>query len=311
MSKKVSVVIPFFNELGNIEKIYGELCTVWTARMSEHELEIIFMDNHSSDGSSALVEKLIQNDRRIRLIRLSRNFGFQANILTGYLKSTGDMVVQLDADGEDDPALIPTFVERWKQGFKVVYGIRRVRKESWWLRFQRRIFYRLLNSLSAIEIPLDAGDFRLLDREVVNQLAGFKENNPYLRGLVSFIGYEQVGIPYDRRPRYSGETKFNWWSYFSLAVDGITSFSRRPLMLATWLGMLFSLFSFVGFFFYFLYYFIVGIQIQGFTTLVLVMLLLSGIQLFCMGVLGAYIGRIFDDVKKRPISIVELEKNGN
>lgn len=304
-TKKLSIIVPFFNEETNIPRIVHEALTVFASALSSYSFEIILMDNHSTDGSFMVACAQAQKHPEIKVIRLSRNFGYQANILTGYLHCTGDAAVQLDADGEDDPVLIADLVREWEAGHQVVYGIRRKREEGFFIRFQRAIFYRILRSLSSIPIPVDAGDFRLVDRKVIEVLRLCRESNPYLRGLISFAGYQQKGIPYDRRPRYDGKSKFSWWDYFSLALDGITSFSKKPLAIASWLGLLFSLTSFLGAVFYFLFHFLVGTKLPGFTTLILVNLFLAGIQLLCFGIIGTYIGRIFDETKSRPRSLVE------
>ncbi len=303
--KKLSVIIPFFNEQECIERIYEELKAVRSSRLAHYAFEVIFMDNHSTDDSYAIVSKICARDPECKVFRLSRNFGFQANVLTGYLNSTGDAAVQLDADGEDDPQIIPHFVELWEQGYQVVYGVRKTRAESFLLSLQRKIFYRILNSISDFPIPLDAGDFRLIDRKVVKALSEFKEANPYIRGLISYAGFKQVGFSYDRRPRYRGVSKFTWFDYLNLAWTGITSFSSKPLEIATWIGLTFAGLSFLGTLFYLGLYFTGHIPVRGFTTLVLIQLFIAGVQLLCIGLLGKYLGFIFKEVKSRPLSIVE------
>lgn len=302
---KITVVIPVYCEGENVDQIYGEVARVFERDLPQHELEVLFCDNASEDDSFERVQRICARDRRVRGVRLSRNFGYQANILTGYANAMGDAVVQIDADGEDPPDLIPEFVKRWEQGCQVVYGIRTVRREPRWLVWQRKLFYRLLRRISSVEIPPDAGDFRLLDRAVVETLCRrFGEHNPYLRGLVSFIGFQQVGIPYERRPRARGRSKFSYLRYLSLAWDGITSFSRVPLKLVSALGFLMSFFALIGILAYLVKFALGLIPVRGFTTLVLLLLLLSGIQLLSLGILGEYLGRIFDEVKARPRAIV-------
>lgn len=307
MSKTLSVVIPYHNEARNLAKISREVISVYRSHLQEFDLEIVFMDNHSTDGSQIVVADICAAHPEIKakIVRLSRNFGYQANVIAGLIHCTGDAAVQLDADGEDDPALIPSLVQHWKHGYKVVYGIRKKRHEGALITLQRKIFYRLINYLSSIPIPLDAGDFRLLDRQVIEAIKTFEESNPYLRGLIAYAGFNQIGIQYDRRPRYQGDSKFSWWEYVKLAVDGITSFSHKPLNIAVWVGLIFSIASFAGVLFYLWLYFYYGVGIAGFTTLILVHLFLAGTQLMFFGILGAYVGRIFDEVKRRPRSIVE------
>lgn len=303
--KTISVVIPFYNENENIERIYSELTQVWSDSLSRYQLEVLLLDNHSSDNSREIAHAIAKKDPRVTYIRLSRNFGFQANILTGLLNCNGDAAIQLDADGEDDPRIIPLLVKGWEEGYQVVYGVRVVRQEGYFISLQRKIFYKLINWLSTIELPVNAGDFRLLDRKVLDCLKGFKEMNPYLRGLIAYAGFNQKGIEYTRRARYKGESKFNWFGYFQLALDGITSFSRKPLAIATWSGFGLFIFSILASFYYLLMHFVVGVKQPGFTTLVIMQLFFAGVQLLCIGILGAYIGRIFEEVKSRPRFIVE------
>jgi len=285
------------------------VCQAW----NKYSYEILLMDNHSNDGSEKIAAQLSLENPKVKHIRLSRNFGYQINIINGYKNCTGDAAIQLDADGEDDPQLINKMLDHWEQGYQVVYGIRKNRKEGFFLKLTRKIFYRLLNRLSEIDIPIDAGDFRLLDRKILNHIKNLKEANPYLRGLISFMGYNQIGFEYDRRKRFAGKSKFTVTEYFHLAWDGITSFSKSPLIYTAWLGGIISLISFILFIFYLGLFLSGKIPVQGFTTLVLLVLFMSGVQILCMGVLGIYIGRIFDDVKQRPLGFIEnsQEKDSN
>jgi polyisoprenyl-phosphate glycosyltransferase len=308
--KKISVIIPFYNEEGNIQKIYEEVNAVRRKCESCYEFEILFMDNHSSDQSFSQASSFANVDPACKVLRLSRNFGYQSNILAGFMNCTGDAAIQLDADGEDDPALIPEFIAEWERGFKVVYGVRRRRVEGLFLSLQRKVFYRLLNALSEVHIPHDAGDFRLIDRCVIEALKKFPEANPFLRGLIAYVGFDQVGIVYDRRPRYSGVSKFSWWDYVRLAWSSVTSFSPKPLDIATYMGLTLSLASFAGAIFYFTLYVLGTVSVRGFTTLILVQLCLAGVQLLCIGLTGKYIGAIFEQVKRRPRSIVERSSSG-
>ena len=303
--KKLSVIIPFYNEEDNLKRIYDELMHVRAGELAAYDFEIILMDNHSTDKSFALASEIAAMDNSVTTIRLSRNFGYQVNILTGFLNCTGDAAVQLDADGEDDPALIAKFVEHWEKGFEVVYGVRRQRVEGGFVTLQRKIFYRLLASLSSVDIPLDAGDFRLLGRNVLEGLRRCPERGLYLRGIISYLGFDQVGVPYDRRPRYRGISKFSWWGYVALALDGITAFSRKPLMLAVWVGIGLAVLSFLTGIVYLVLFLTARITVPGFTTLVILVLFLAGVQLICIGILGIYVGSVFEEVKQRPRGIIE------
>lgn len=302
--KRISIVVPFYNEAKNLPLIHGEIENLRAAEPG-YEFEIVLMDNHSSDESFAVAIGLARKDPLVRIIRLSRNFGYQSNILTGLVNATGDAVVQLDADGEDDPQIIRNFIRKWEEGYEVVYGVRMHREEGWMIQILRKVFYRVLKRLSSVDIPIDAGDFRLMDRKVIEALKCFKESSLYLRGILSYIGFRQWGIPYRRRKRYQGESKFRLLDYFSLAIDGITSFSKKPLQMIAQLGLALSALSFLAMIFYLGLYVAGGIPVRGFTTLVILQLLMTGIQLLCLGINGMYVGRIFDEVKGRPRSIVE------
>jgi len=306
--KTISVVIPFFNEGTNVVRLYDELSLVWKKLEHRYHLEVLFMDNSSEYEAPGIADDIAPRDPRVRRIRLSRNFGHQANILSGLLLCKGDASVQIDSDGEDDPALIQKFIEHWEKGYEVVYGVRIKRNESALVSAQRKIFYRTLKWLSSVPVPIDAGDFRLLDRKVLHCLSYFKEANPYLRGLIAYSGFRQIGVPYDRRARFHGESKFTYFQYIQLAVDGLTSFSRKPLALATWAGLSLSLVSFLAAGFYFLKYLFVGAALPGFTTIILVQLFLAGVQLFCVGIVGAYVGGIFGPVNQSPGSFIDSIK---
>jgi polyisoprenyl-phosphate glycosyltransferase len=306
MSKLLSVIIPVYNEGENVEFIYNQIDYLSVGDLKSHHFEILFSDNGSDDDSYQRIRDLASRDNRVKGIRLSRNFGFQANILSGLLNASGDAIIQLDADGEDPPGLIARFVEKWEEGYDVVYGVRVKRRESAWLTLSRKLYYRMLHGVSDVNLPVDAGDFRLIDRKVADVICNrFMEHNPYLRGLVSFAGFKQCGVPYEREARKTGRSKFSLSSYIVLALDAITSFSRIPLKLVTMVGVFLSVMSFVGAILYFITWLFGDIPVRGFTTLLLVLLLVSGIQLLSLGILGEYIGRIFDEVKNRPRTIVQ------
>ena len=303
--KKISVVIPVYNENENVNMIYQKVVNLFDNYISDYSLEVIFSDNCSSDDTYERIIALNNADSRVKGIRLSRNFGYQANILTGYLNASGDAVVQMDADGEDPPEVVTQFIKKWEEGFDVVYGIRIKRQESFVIQWQRKVFYSLLNKIASLNLPPGAGDFRLLDRKVVDVLCNkFHERNPYLRGLTSFIGFKQIGVPYERDKRQAGKSKFSYFSYFRLAWDAITSFSRVPLKFVSLLGFCMAGVASVAAIFYFTLFLSDKVEAKGFTTLILVILFLSGTQLLCLGILGEYIDRIFDEVKARPRSIV-------
>lgn len=305
MKRKISIIVPVYSEGENVDLIYARVSALFAGPLVEYDLELIFSDNASEDDTYDRIRKIAGKDPRVKGIRLSRNFGFQANILSGLINATGDAAVQLDADGEDPPEIIPELVAKWMEGYDVVYGIRTNRQESKFLTLQRKLFYRLLRRIADINVPVDAGDFRLIDKRILRLISSrFGEHNPYLRGLISFAGFKQTGIPYKRDVRATGKSKFTFWSYCSLAFDAITSFSHVPLKLVSMIGLAISFLSFFGLVCYVGFYFAGKIPVRGFATLVLIMLMVAGIQLLSLGVAGEYICRIFDEVKQRPRTIV-------
>ena len=303
--KTLSIVIPVFNEGDNVDIMCRQVLEVCAHALPQYAVEIIFTDNCSTDDTYERVTRCAATDPRVKGIQLSRNFGYQASILTGYLNASGDAVIQMDADGEDPPDIIPELVTQWEQGNQVVYGIRVTRQESRFMQWQRAWFYKLLKHISSVDLPPGAGDFRLLDRVVIDTIAArFHERNPYLRGLVSFIGFRQTGIPYHRGRRMKGVSKFDYFDYLRLAWDAITSFSRVPLKAVSLMGFWMSAMSVAGALFYLGLFLSKRVPVQGFTTTILVLLLVSGIQLLSLGIMGEYLSRIFDEVKGRPRSVV-------
>ena len=306
MNKKslLSIVVPVYNESQSIDAFYKR--TTQTVReLDSFCYEFVFVDDGSHDNSYSKLVELADSDPNVRIIKLSRNFGHQIAITAGMDAAVGDAVVVIDADLQDPPEAIRKFVGKWQEGYDVVYGIREKREgESKLKLLTAKYFYRILNSLTDIDIPADVGDFRLMSRRVVLQLKKIQERDRYIRGLVSWLGFRQTGIYYSRDKRYAGNTKFSYRKMLRFALDGITSFSTLPLKLATWLGYLASLLGF-------LYACSVvvqkalGITVQGWATMMIAMLFLGGVQLIFLGVLGEYIGRIFRETKQRPIYIVE------
>jgi len=304
----ISICVPVFNEVGNLEPLYDALLPVFRQLSDRYEFEILFTDNHSDDGSFGVIERLAKSDKRVRGIRFSRNFGFQRSILTGYLNCRGDAAVQIDCDLQDPPSLIIDFVHKWEQGFYVVYGIRTSRKESWWLNATRKAFYRLIDALSDDALPHDAGDFRLIDRRILDQLSAFDDYQPYLRGTIAAIGFEQVGIPYDRAERKHGESKFSFRELVGLALDGILNHSVVPLRFATYLGLAISTVTLLAVCAYLVGRLVFGqLWPPGFASIVVLILGSLSLNALFLGVIGEYLGRIYRQVKRRPLAIVERE----
>ena len=306
--KLISIVVPVFNEVGNVDRFCQSLAAVMGRLSDRYEYELVFTDNHSNDGTFEKLVSLAQGDERIRIIRFSKNFGYQRSIFTGYLHSKGDAAIQIDCDLQDPPELILEFVRKWEEGNKVVYGIRRSRKENWILNRIRNTFYRLINFLSQDDLPRDAGDFRLVDRCILDELKKIDDYQPYLRGTISTLGFNQIGILYDRAERLKGESKFLIRDLMGLAVDGILNHSILPLRIATFTGLSVSLITFTALIGYTAIKLWVGEKWPpGFaTTTTLILLSLSLISLF-LGIIGEYLGRIYQQVKKRPLTIIERE----
>ena len=303
-NRLLSVVVPVFNEVEGIQAFHARLTQVLRSLETLH-YEIIFVNDGSRDGSAEKLLTLAIADSHIKVIKFSRNFGHQTAITAGIDQAQGDAVVVIDADLQDPPEVIVDFVAKWEEGYDVVYGVREKREgESRLKLFTASLFYRLLKTFSKIDIPLDVGDFRLMSRRAVDYLKQMKEKDRFVRGLVSWIGFEQVGVTYVRDKRYAGTTKYPYRKMIKFAFDGITSFSTIPLSLATWLGFVTSGFAFI----YMASVFVqkmLGNTVQGWATIMVALLFLGGVQLICLGILGQYIGRIFNEVKPRPIYVIE------
>ncbi|AFZ52099.1 glycosyltransferase family 2 protein [Dactylococcopsis salina] len=301
----ISLVIPIYNEQGILEILY-ERIKVASAGWNQ-DYEVIFIDDGSSDYSLEIIQKLNQKDDRVKAISFSRNFGHQTAVSAGLKYSTGEIIVVMDGDLQDPPEQIINFLEQWQQGYQVVYAIRKKRKEAWYKKLAYYSFYRLLNWMSSVKIPLDSGDFCLLDRTIVDHLNSLPERNRFVRGLRAWIGYKQIGIPYERNARLAGEAKYTFRKLIRLAFDGLINFSYRPLQVFTSLGIIVSLLSFLVAIYYLFAWILdptVREQLPGYTSIIIAILFLGGVQLISIGILGEYIGRIFDEVKARPLFII-------
>lgn len=306
----VSIVVPVFNEENNIQ-IFYEAAKKELVKLSERfDYEFIFTDNCSSDNTFPFLKKLAKQDSRVRAVRFSKNFGYQRSILTGYTIASGNCAIQMDVDLQDPPELIPQLIAKWEEGFKVVYGIRRTRKEGWVITATRQIYYRLINFLSEEHLPHDAGDFRLIDRKVLDKLKTLYDANPYLRGTIASLGFKQIGIPYDRAERHQGNSKFNLTGYLLLAIDGIANHSVLPLRFATFIGFMISgslILYFLGLIV--LQFFFKMEWPRGFATISILILLGISLNALFLGVIGEYLGRIYQQVKKPPITIIDESVN--
>jgi glycosyltransferase involved in cell wall biosynthesis len=302
----ISIVVPVYNEQGNIEPLYAAVDEVFSTVRDRYDYELVFTDNHSEDQTFAELSRLAARDSRVRVFRFSRNFGFQRSIYTGYMMARGAATVQIDCDLQDPPALILEFLREWEAGNKIVYGVRRGRKEGFLITLVRKVFYRLIDFLSEDHLPHDAGDFRLVDRKVLEVLRRIDDQKPYLRGTLATLGFNQKGVVYDRAGRARGESKFSLRDLFGLALDGILSHSTVPLRVATYTGLTVSTLTLLGVIGYAIGRLWVGKDWPaGFaTTTVLILLSLSLNALF-LGVIGEYLGRIYHQVRRRPLTIIE------
>jgi glycosyltransferase involved in cell wall biosynthesis len=304
--KLLSIIVPVYNEEANIEPLYDLLVRTLERIADRYRWELLFTDNCSSDRTFERLERLAAKDPRIRIYRFARNFGFQRSILTGYRLARGDAAIQIDCDLQDPPELIVEFVRLWETGFKVVYGVRRSRPEPLPLHLARRAFYRLIAWLSNDDLPVDAGDFRLVDRCVLDLLHLYRDENPYLRGYIASLGYQQVGVPYDRSERKRGKSSFRLGTLVNLAVDGIVSHSTFPLRLASMLGLALSALAALAIAIYFVLWLMYDKSWPaGFATIAFLILLSLAVNAIFLGIIGEYLARIYTQVKPRPLTIVE------
>jgi dolichol-phosphate mannosyltransferase len=301
--KEYSIVIPLFNEEDNIPELYRRLTKVMSGLGEPYEL--IFINDGSRDQSLELLKNLCNLDSNVRVINLTRNFGHQRAISAGLEYTRGQAVIVMDGDLQDPPEVIPDFINKWREDFQVVYAIREKRKEHFLKRFLYHMFYLIINTISRTDMPLDAGDFCLMDRCVVNELVILPEKNRFVRGLRSWVGFRQIGLAYERDARFAGKSKFTLNKLVSLALDGLISFSYLPLRLATMLGFGVSILSLLAAVYYVIKKLTVGLQPPGFATLTVLLLFLGGVQMITIGIMGEYIGHILDEVKGRPTYVVQ------
>lgn len=309
--RTISFCIPVFNEEDNLVQAVAAIEKLFAEDLAGFDLELIITDNASTDRTWQIVGELARSRPNLKAFRFSRNFGYQNSIFAGLSLATGDAVIEFDADMEDPPEVIPEFVRKWQEGFHVVYGVRSKRHGSRVFRAVAHVFYRVLNRLAEHRIPEDSGDFRLLDRRVVEALVALPERNLYLRGLVSYLGFRQTPVVYERQPRASGRSKFHFVHYAVLALDAITAFTKAPLRLIGAFGVVLFVASMGLAGLYFVRFLLGEIPVMGFTTLVILMLALHGVTFMFLGVLGEYLSRIFDDAKGRPRVIIAESINAD
>ncbi|HZK26983.1 MAG TPA: glycosyltransferase family 2 protein [Thermoclostridium sp.] len=311
MSVLCSIVVPMYNEEEVVQVTYQRLTDIM--EKSKFSYEIIFVNDGSRDKTAELLNEICDRDKRVKLLDFSRNFGHQIAITAGMDYTSGQCIVVIDGDLQDPPELIPSMIEKWKDGYDVVYGKRISRQgESILKKFTAAIYYRLLKSMTDVNIPVDTGDFRLIDRKVCDALKEVKERNRYVRGLISWLGFKQTAIEFERQERFAGETKYPLRKMLKLAFDGITTFSYKPLKLASYLGTLISAGSFIYFIFVIIQRMFFPETVQpGWASTLAVSLFFNGITLLMLGIMGEYVGRIYDEVKARPLYVIRDTKNIN
>ncbi len=301
----VSVVVPCYNEEAVIRETHGSL-VVTMRDVCNTDYELIYVDDGSRDKTLALLEELQATDGHVRVLGLSRNFGHQIAVTAGLEHASGEAVIIIDADLQDPPEVILEMVARWRDGYDVVYGARAEREgETPFKLWTAKAFYRLINRVSKVQIPLDVGDFRLMSRRVVDALLQMPERDRFLRGMVSWVGFKQIAVLYTRAPRRAGASKYPLLKMIAFAMDGVVSFSFTPLRLAVWTGFAAIGLAFAGILYAILLRFFTNDWVRGWASLFVAVLFMSGVQLISLGIIGEYIGRIYGEVKKRPLYFVQ------
>ena len=307
--KLISVLVPAYNEELNVDRAYSAIIDAFK-EIPDYDFEIIFTDNHSTDRTYELLKALAEKDNRVRVIRFARNYGYQRSLLVAYKNACGDCSVQIDCDLQDPPSLIPQMLERWREGHAVVYGIRKSLKDTALVAATRKLFYRFISALSDDDLPIDAGEFRLVDRRILDELRTVDDTSPYLRGLISSMGFSQVGFEYDRQARVAGDSKFPFKAMLALAVDGVLNHSLVPLRVASLVSLVIATLTFIVIFVYLMGKLLFGQDWPaGFATTTVLLLMSIMLNAMFLGIIGEYLGRIFMQSKRRPVPIVEAALN--
>jgi polyisoprenyl-phosphate glycosyltransferase len=309
--KTISLLIPAYNEEPVLEKLFPRLNSLAKSQ-KDYAFEFLFVNDGSKDGTLSIIKDYAEKDSRVSYINLSRNFGKEIGMIAGLDHVKGDAVVIIDADLQDPPELIPEMISLWEEGYDDVYAKRRSREgESWLKKFTSRQYYKLLQSVTHVPIQEDTGDFRLFDRRVVEALKQFRESQRNTKAMFSWVGFHKKEILYDRDPRAAGETKWNYFKLIELALDGITSFTTAPLRLSTYAGVVVSILAFIYLLFLVVRTVFFGTDLAGYPSMMAVILFLGGVQLISLGIIGEYVGRIFNESKGRPLYFIEEYHDGS
>jgi len=301
---KLTVVVPAYNESEGLRDFHARLAAVFDGL--DLDCEVLYIDDGSRDDTWAVMSALREADPRVSTLKLSRNFGKELALTAGLDHAEADAVVVIDADLQDPPELIPTFVAHWRDGYDVVYGTRATRAgETGFKKLTASGFYRVMEKLSQTPIPRDTGDFRLLSRRSLDALKQVRERQRFMKGLFTWVGYRQLAVVYHRDPRHAGETKWNYWRLWNFAIDGITSFSGAPLKLATYVGLATAALAFIFGIWVFGKALVYGDPVRGYPSLMVIVLFLGGVQLVALGVIGEYLGRLYVESKQRPLYLID------
>jgi dolichol-phosphate mannosyltransferase len=302
---KLSIIIPCFNEEAVLNLLFKRLENV-IMEVNLDDYEVIFINDGSQDNTAKIIKEIIRKDNHFKALHFSRNFGHQAALQAGLKYCQGEAAFLLDADLQDPPELLGKFIKKYQEGYEVVYGVRKYRKENIFKKACYYVYYRLLHLFADINIPVDSGDFCLISRKIIDLIILFRESNKFLRGLRSWVGFSQIGIEYQRQDRQGGRPKYSLAKLFKLSYDGIFGFSKTPLKIIFWLGLIISLICMLTGLVYLILFFLFDLHrlSPGYTSLILAILFFGGIQLFSLGLVGEYIGRIFDTVNNRPEYII-------
>jgi dolichol-phosphate mannosyltransferase len=306
---ELSILVPVFNEEDNVLLMFERIRQTMRALEEEFpevsDYEVIYINDGSSDNSLSVIKRLSQQENHVGYINFSRNFGHQIAVSAGLDFARGNAIVIIDGDLQDPPELIRQLYSKWREGYEVAYAQRKERQgETWFKKTSAKMFYKLISLITSIEIPVDTGDFRIIDKKIVQVLRNMPEKNKFLRGQIAWTGFRQIAIPYEREARHKGETGYSFSVMLRLALDGITAFSNFPLKIATWTGFA-SFFASLIMIAYALYSQFSGGTVQGWTSTIIIMAFIGGLQLFCLGIIGEYIIRLITNIRNRPLYIIE------